>query len=295
MDEKILILGANGQLGKEISESFSNLNTSAYTKKDCDLLDNKSLLNVLNKCNPKIVINCAAYTKVDEAEDNVEQSQQVNSYAVGEIAKYCKDNQSLLIHYSTDYVFDGIKSAPYSEQEATNPINAYGESKLIGENLIKQFHNKFYIFRTSWVYGIYGNNFPKTILNLLKTKNSFQVVNDQIGVPTSTRFIAHLTKLFVKDYLTGNNNEYGVYNLVPNGNSSWYQVASFILNFCKKNNIEIKSNEIISCKSTEFPTKAKRPAYSLLSNDKINQLYKSEIKDWEFYLEDFLKLECVYE
>ena len=268
MSNKILLLGANGQLGKEISLNFRKFNITPLRKEECDITDTNKLIDYLLDEEPQIVINCSAYTKVDDAEENVKLANEINGYSLAQLARTCKELDALLVHYSTDYVFNGLSSTPYKENDEPTPINAYGHSKLLGEKSILDNTEKCYIFRTSWVYGVYGNNFPKTMIKLFQKNDEVSVVADQKGIPTSTAFLSEITEFFIADYLNNKSNSYGIYNLVPNSSCTWYEVASHIFNYMQEAGLPTKTNRVLQCSSNEFKTVAKRPMYSVLDNKK---------------------------
>jgi dTDP-4-dehydrorhamnose reductase len=288
MSNKILLLGANGQLGKEISFNFQKFNIIPLSKEECDITDSNKLIDNLLSEKPKIVINCSAYTKVDGAEENAKLANEINGYSLIQLARACKELDALLVHYSTDYVFNGLNSSPYTENDETNPINVYGHSKLLGEKSILDNCEKCYIFRTSWVYGVYGNNFPKTMIKLFQKNDDVSVVDDQEGIPTSTVFLSKITEFFIEDYLNSKPNTYGIYNLVPNSSCTWHDVASYILNYMQEAGLPTKTKQVLQCSSNKFKTAAKRPMYSVLDNKKINKLYSKYINNWDIYLKHFL-------
>ena len=216
-------------------------------------------------------INCAAYTAVDKAEDEPELAELINVLGVKNLAEICKTNDTKLIHISTDFVFDGNSKEPYKENDTTNPISVYGKTKLEGENVLKTILNEHYIVRTSWVYSQFGNNFVKTMLRLCKTKSELGVVSDQIGSPT---YAVDLAKVLIK-IITFANLKYGTYHFSGNAKISWY---NFAVQVFKVRNINILVNPL---KTTEYPTKAVRPIYSVLDNTKLlNSLHEEEL-DWK--------------
>ncbi len=295
---KILLLGKSGMLAQCFLKHFaggSDLQFYAFSKDELDITDFKNLRSVFSKISPDFIINCAAYTKVDNCETEKENAFLINGFAVGEIAKLCKEFDSILIHFSTDYVFNGENETGYFEDESPAPLNIYGESKLKGEELIQKNTDNFYIIRTSWLYGEGGKNFVNTMLNLSKTKDELNIVNDQIGSPTYTkdiclRVIENLLFPFIKDvpqfhekFLKQkiNNNlekkEFGIYHLTNSGFCSWYEFAKEIF---KIKNIDIKLNPI---STEEYPLPAKRPYFSMLKNTKLPLL-----RSWQEALKSYL-------
>ncbi len=290
MSKKIVLFGSNGQLGTEIKNRFISKNVISYPKKDLDITNKNMLNESFRNIYDDIVINTSAYTNVDGAEDNFNLAKDVNSNAAGCIAINCEKKHSYLFHYSTDYVFDGTKKSSYTEEDRTQPINLYGTSKLIGEQKIHELMSKYYIFRTSWVYGSYGKNFAKTMVSLMMEKEEIRVVDDQFGVPTSTSMLAEITELFINEIIDGKPPEYGIYNVVPDGEASWYDFSIHILNYLKENFPEkCKTKEIQRVTSNEFKSRAKRPKNSVLSNSKLKLKTKIKLYNWQKYLNVFLE------
>lgn len=268
----------------------------AYDYDKLDITDTEALSEVFSVTHPFFVINCAGYTAVDDCEKNVELAFRVNGYAVGEIAKQCKLHDSILIHFSTDYVFDGQKSTGYEESDIPSPLNIYGESKLEGENLIFENTNKYYLVRTSWLYGPNGKNFVDTMLELGKTKDELSVVDDQVGSPTYTKDLADtVIENFINPYLRDDDkhehwlakgkvisdaiSHFGIYHLTNSGYCSWNEFAKEIFKLSGKN---ITVNKV---SSAEFPRPAQRPHYSILLNTKLKPL-----RTWQDALKHYLEL-----
>lgn len=278
--KKILVTGATGQLGSELlvlSSSYPNYEW-VFADRSKATLDNLELLkSQLDAIKPNIIFNGGAYTAVDKAELEKEAAFTVNQAAVKLIAKYASENNSKLIHISTDYVFDGLSSTALDEKAETNPVNVYGESKLAGELVCLKENPKSIIIRTSWVYSKFGNNFVKTMQRLMKERDEINVVNDQIGSPT---YAADLAKAMIniieyKEWIPG------IYNYSNEGEISWYEFA-----------LSIKELGNYSCKvggipSSSYPTPAKRPNYSLLDKTKIKSVYNLEVPN---YIESLKKM-----
>ena len=282
----IWVIGKNGMLAKDILKVFDKNNISYFsTGREIDITNIDDLNNYIKNKNIDIVINCAAYTKVDLAEDEPEICAKINGFGVKNISEICENNNLKLIHFSTDYVFDGTSNKPYKESDTTNPINVYGRSKLEGEKYALSL-NKSLIIRISWLYGINGNNFVYTMLNLMKNKDSIKVVNDQYGSPTNTLDIANLILHIIKDIKDFN---FGIYHYTNEGNISWFDFANSIYDLAKKNNILNKDCIVEPCNSKEYKTKAKRPKFSVLSKDKIKNDYKINLIDYKESLNSFLK------
>ena len=254
---KILITGANGQLGlclKDISVEYPSYIFDFKTSKQLDITNRNQVSTLFQNENYDYCINCAAYTAVDKAESEKEQAFLVNGEALKYLSEACKSNNTVLIHISTDFVFDGTKDSPYTEEDQPNPINIYGASKLKGEQYVQNILTNYFIIRTSWVYSEHGNNFVKTMLRLANEKDEISVVNDQIGSPTYAGDLAQFTMCFIKN----NSKSYGIKNFSNDGTISWYDFAVEIF---KQKQVKIKVNPTVS---KNYPTPAVRPKYSIL-------------------------------
>ena len=281
---KIVILGANGQLGRELAEILQNkVNLKLYKKKDLDITDFIEVEKMINYEKPEILINAAAYTSVDNAENNINYAYKVNSEAPQKIAEILETYKGYLIHYSTDYVYDGEKEIPYKEIDKTNPLNIYGKSKLEGDKKIEKYMTNYLIIRTSWVVSRYGNNFIKTILKLIKDKETLNIVKDQFGAPTSTYLISKITYEIIKNINSSKKIDSGIYNLSPRGRTNWYQMANKILERANDYDFLSESNKvkILPIDTIDYPTKAKRPKNSLLDTNKIEKALNIELPYWE--------------
>ena len=276
---RILLLGAGGQLGQEINKDLSkNHDILSLTKKECDITNYSFVEEKIKLFKPKVIINAAAYTNVDEAENNESLTDNINHLAVDNLARLSKNYKVVLIHFSTDYIFNHKINEPISENEKEDPINVYGLTKYLGEKSIIRNMEDFYILRISWVYGKYGKNFPKTILKLAKNKKELNIVDDQIGSPTPTSLISSVINKLLVLHFKGEN-YFGIYNLSPNGSCSWYEIGNFILGHVKdKKNFKLKRINKISSK--EFKSLAKRPKYSYLDNSKIQKVLNVNIKNF---------------
>lgn len=278
----ILVIGANGQLGselKKLSSAYSQYTFTFLTKDEFPLNDTERIKDYLKSNQFDFLINCAAYTAVDKAESEKELAWQINATAVGVLAAACRDNNIKFLHISTDYVFDGTAKDPYTVDDLTNPQTVYGASKLEGERLAMNENSDAIIIRTSWVYSSYGNNFVKTMLRLFQEKEEISVVNDQIGSPT---YAADLAGLIMKMISLGQWYA-GIYHFSNEGVISWYDFANAI----KK--ISGSNCKISPISTSAYPTPAKRPAYSVLNKNKIQQLYGIQFRDWKESLADCLK------
>lgn len=281
---KILILGADGQLGQELTNILKNkYDLKPFRKQDIDITDFQLVDKLISHEKPKILINTAAYNSVDDAEKNIDYAYKVNSKAVQNIAKSLNRNHGFLIHFSTDYVYDGKKIIPYKETDATHPLNIYGKSKLDGEKKIQESMSRFYILRTSWVVSYYGKNYIKTILKLIKNKKPLNIVKDQFGVPTSTSFLGEITYEIIKNITTYNTLASGIYNVTPKGKTNWYQMAIKILEraIIKDFVPDLNKVKISHINTINYQNKAKRPKNSLLDSGKIEKGLNIELPHWE--------------
>ncbi|MCC0663379.1 MULTISPECIES: dTDP-4-dehydrorhamnose reductase [unclassified Clostridioides] len=283
---KILITGSNGQLGKELVNQLKSINQSMNQPKYTILATTRDDLDISNQINvddfilynkPDVVINCAAYTKVDVCEDNIEIAYKINALGAKNLAIASERVNAKLVHISTDYVFNGFSKYPYREDNKTEPNSVYGKSKLMGEKFVEQFSHKYFILRTAWLYGD-GNNFVKTMIKLSLENKEVNVVNDQFGSPTST---VDLAKVIIRIMETEN---YGVYHATCEGQCSWYDFAKKIFEL---KNIDIKVNPI---KSSDFKSKVQRPQYSVLDNFMLKLIGLNSFRVWEESIEEYLKV-----
>jgi len=253
----VLVTGANGQLGmtfQKFEMEYPQLNFVFKDSDELDITDGKSIKNVFKDIKPDYCINCAAYTNVEKAEEEPERAILINAEAVLNLATICKEYQTTLIHISTDYVFDGKKTSPYTTEDVPNPINVYGASKLHGELNIKKVLDHYFIIRTSWLYSKeFGKNFYKTIVALAKDKNELAITDAQTGCPTDAVNLAR----FILSLIVNKNNDYGILHFSDKSVMSWYDFAKVIL---KENNFQ----DVKLIKNNGYKTKAKRPPYSVL-------------------------------
>ena len=286
----ILITGRTGQVGWELQRTMMPLgNVIAMSRNEMDLNSPDSIRNNIQKFKPDIIINAAAYTAVDRAESEIDLAMKINGEAPGIIASEAKDIGALLIHYSTDYVFDGVKQKPYDETDLPNPINQYGITKLAGERAVTNTDADYLILRTTWVYAGRGHNFLKTVLRLAAEKKELSMIADQIGAPTWSRLIAESTAHVVKQACYEKSNgtfESGLYHLTASGQTSWFGFAEKITDLArevlKDLNLQIKQIHPIS--TEEYILPAKRPKNSLLCNDALTKRFKIQLPDWELAL-----------
>lgn len=276
----ILVTGASGQLGLElasIEKDFPNYNFFFTTKKMVDITNFEAVSNFVSKNNSTTIINCAAYTNVDKAEDEPNLADEVNHLALKNLAKIAKTNNLKLIHISTDYVFDGNSNKPYTENDIPNPQNVYGRSKLRGEEALLEVNpDNSVIIRTSWLYSQFGNNFVKTMLRLGKEKNTISVVSDQIGSPT---YAADLAKAILQLLPLIKSNGVQTYHFANKGACSWFQFAEEIMKVSNSN------CKVLPISSSEFKATAKRPNFSLLATKKIENDFSLTIPHWKNALE----------
>jgi dTDP-4-dehydrorhamnose reductase len=279
--DTILVTGVNGQVGHELIKTLAPLGKLiALTREDLDLTQPIQIQAVLEQYQPTIIVNPAAYTAVDKAESDSETAYQVNQYAPHIMAQWAATHDALLIHYSTDYVFDGTKESAYLEDDATNPQSVYGHSKYLGEEVIRQTHAKHFILRTSWVFGVHGNNFIKTILRLAKERSALNIVADQHGAPTSAHLIAKVTAQLIQSY-----RQYsvacGTYHLCAAGCTTWYEYAHFIVQTALEQGMTLTLNQLESISTSEYLTPAIRPKNSRLNCDKLSTALSLELPYWQ--------------
>ena len=272
----ILLTGSNGQIGWELRRTLTTLGrVTALDRRGMDLADPDSIRSAIRACDPQIIINAAAYTAVDQAESEPELALAVNGAAPGIMAEEAKKLGALLVHYSTDYVFDGAKTAPYAEEDAPNPGNVYGRSKLAGERAIAASGARHLIFRTSWVYGARGKNFLRTLLRLAQERAELRIVDDQVGAPTWCRAIAEATAQVLACMQTRDASDtYGTYHLSAAGSTSWYGFARAILGHAGS------SCKVVPIPTREYPLPARRPANSVLSNARFSARFGIALPEW---------------
>ena len=274
----ILVTGSTGQLGSDVVKELlkRGYSTLSPNRSELNLCSEDNIRNYILNSNCEAIVHCAAYTQVDKAEDEKDLCIKINATATKHIVKCAKILDIPMIYISTDYVFDGTKDGKYTENDETNPINIYGESKLAGEKYVQEILDKYYIVRTSWVFNINGKNFIETMLRLSKTNNQLSIVNDQIGSPTYTR---DLSRLLVDMLETS---KYGLYHATNEGYCSWYEFANTIFKLANIN-IDIKA-----INSNEYASRAKRPLNSKLSKDKLIEYGFKPLPHWEDALKDYL-------
>jgi dTDP-4-dehydrorhamnose reductase len=276
---KILITGANGQLGREFRQSLENYGheIAAFDKDGLDISDPDRVKSIFSMQGPDVVLNCAAYNLVDKAEGDFDTAFKINSLGVRNLASACKENNALLVHYSSDYVFDGKKEDFYTEEDEPNPLNSYGKSKLLGENFLREETDNFLLFRVSWVYGEGKQNFLYKLLEWAKKTKVMKIVYDQISSPTCTRDIASLTMFAINKGLRG------VYHLTNSGYASRFEVARFFIERFGLDNL------VLPVSSDYFSSPAKRPYFSAMSSLKLSKELNVQIPDWKVGIESYVE------
>lgn len=291
---RILILGATGQLGRELQSSFvEDGEVIAVHRNEVDLASPEQLRAFVRNLAPSIILNAAAYTAVDRAESEPDLAMAVNAHAPGILAEEAQRANALLVHYSTDYVFDGSKTEPWVETDAPNPLNVYGKTKLAGEEAIRHVGGRYLIFRTSWVYGPHGNNFLLTMLRLGRERTQLNVVDDQVGSPTTSIELAKATHAIVRNILSEPawppSEWAGIYHMSCAGSVSWCGFAQAI--FARAQALlDGNSPAVHPILSSQYPTAARRPQYSVLSNEKLFARFGLRLASWESALDRVMQL-----
>ena len=282
----VLVTGSNGQLGQSfqfIASKYADIDFVFCSSQELDVTNLANCEKLFSKYKPNYCINTAAYTAVDKAESEPGKAHLINVIGAKNIAEVCKEHNTILLHISTDFVFDGnlsprAQSRGYSEEDIPNPTGVYGQTKLEGEKAIQAIFDNYYIIRTSWVYSQFGNNFMKTMLRLASERDSLSVVNDQIGTPTNA---VDLAEALIK-IVTSNKKAFGIYNFSNEGQCSWYDFAKKIF---EVNNTTINLQPI---PTSSFPTPAMRPKFSVLNKDKTKEVFDIKIDSWEESINKFL-------
>jgi len=286
---KILLLGANGQVGWELQRALAPLaQLVACDRERADLNDLDALTRLVTTERPDIIVNAGAYTAVDKAESDLANARRINAEAVRVLASAARTSNAWLVHYSTDYVFNGQGRQPFSEDAPTGPLGIYGQTKLEGELAIREIGCRHLILRTSWVYATRGANFAKTILRLAKERDELRVIADQVGAPTSAELIADITALILRDLMSKpalRENASGTYHLVASGETSWHQFARFLIDEAIRLGASLRTSpdRIAPISTSEYPTAAQRPANSRLANGKLQQTFGLVLPHWEHH------------
>lgn len=289
---KILLLGKDGQVGWELQRAVQPLGKVLALNRQTnhaglcgDVADFARINATIHAVKPDIIINATAYTAVDKAESDIQQNKLINHLAVNNLAEQCRQIDALLVHYSTDYVFNGTGEMPWQETDTTAPINAYGQAKRDGEIALENSGIKFLNFRTAWVYASRGKNFIKTMLTLAKSKEQLTIIDDQVGTPTSASLIADVTAQALRYYLLASDQDkmqlLGHYHLVANGVTTWYQYAQFVFDLAKKQGEIFTVKEVLPTTTDNYPTPAKRPLNSRLNNQKIQTSFQLHLPNWQ--------------
>jgi dTDP-4-dehydrorhamnose reductase len=298
---KILLLGANGQVGFELLRALAPLGEFVAATREgvlaegsrcvsADLGDARSLRDALDSVRADVIVNAAAYTAVDRAEDEPELADRINHRAVGEIGAWAAANTARVVHYSTDYVFDGSATHAYREDDATAPLSVYGHSKLAGEHALHASGAQHLIFRTAWVYAARGNNFLRTMLRLAGEREELRVVADQVGAPTPARWIADATAIAIDKWEDiGGTRAFGaashptdetVFHLVAGGRGSWFDFAGAIVDGAASRGLIAKTPRVVPIATADFPTRARRPAWSVLDSTRLENAFGLQLADW---------------
>jgi len=285
---KILLIGKDGQVGWELQRSLATLgHLHAINSQDCNLKDTQKLRKIIVDFKPDFIVNAAAYTAVDKAESDVETAHAVNVIAPGVMAEEAYKSGAWLVHYSTDYVFDGTKEDAYREDDLASPLSVYGDTKLKGEQVIQYSGCKHLIFRTSWVFASRGNNFAKTMLRLAKERDQLKVVGDQHGAPTSAELIADVTALAIQRLQLERTEGFdGVYHLVAAGETTWHAYAQYVISYAHKMGVSLQcsAENVIAIPSSDYPVPAKRPMNSKLDTAKLRNAFAITLPEWQYHV-----------
>ena len=289
---KILLLGKNGQVGWELQRSLTPLgelvSLDRHSTDYCgNLADRDGLRHTLQTLKPDVIVNAAAYTAVDKAETDRDTAMLINGLAPQVMAQEAQRSGALLVHYSTDYVFNGRGVEPWAESAVASPVNYYGQTKLAGEQAILASGCQHLIFRTSWVYGARGSNFAKTMLRLAAERDTLNVIADQHGAPTSAELLADVTAHAITATLRQPALS-GLYHLVPSGETSWHAYAQFVLDFARAQGKPLKTATVTPIPTSAYPTPAARPLNSRLSNQKLQQAFGLHLPQWQGGVERML-------
>lgn len=282
---RILLTGATGQVGWELARALAPLGTIVSpSRSELDLAKPATLAAAVDEIKPDVIVNAAAYTAVDQAESETAAAMAVNAEAPEALAKAARKHGALMIHYSTDYVYDGDKTDAYTEDDAANPLSVYGKSKLAGDEAVRASGADHLILRTSWVYAARGKNFLLTILRLATEREELRIVDDQTGAPSWSRLIAVSTGVALRQDLARRQQgafASGIYNLTVGGAVTWFGFANAIINAARQHGVAMKCREVVPITTADYPLPARRPANSRLSNEKIARRYGLRLPEWQ--------------
>jgi dTDP-4-dehydrorhamnose reductase len=285
---KILLIGKEGQVGWELQRSLSSLGNLVATEQyELDFENIDGVRDWIRRIHPDVIVNAAAYTAVDQAELQPDKARRINAEAVGVLAEEANRLNSWLVHYSTDYIFDGTQFGSYVEEDVARPLSVYGRTKWEGEEALRARHAKHLIFRTSWVFASRGKNFVRTILRLAKEKAELKVISDQWGAPTGAELLADVTALALHRVIHDRQSDvYGTYHLVATGETNWYEYARYVLTLAIKRGAKLKgAPETVTPIPTEaYPLPAKRPTNSRLNVTKLTETFGLQLPDWRFHV-----------
>ena len=294
--QKILLTGVNGQVGHALKTTLAEYELVALSREQLDLTKIHDIRRVVREIKPSVIINPAAYTAVDKAESESEQAFAINATAPQILAEEAARLGAALIHFSTDYVYDGTKNIPYIENDKVNPVSVYGISKLAGEDAIRAVGLPHLVLRTSWVYGGYGKNFLKTILRLAAELDSLRIVGDQVGAPTSSKSIADATLQLMNVWQPAQEDQSGIYHFTNTGETSWHAFSCEIMNeynalMAYKHWPALKASveNIVAITTADYPTPAARPANSRLNNAKLKQVFDVKLPTWQQGLQQVMQ------
>ena len=291
---RILLTGKNGQVGFELQRALAPLGPLVAVGQDeCDLADPGALRRLVRTVRPGIIVNAAAYTAVDHAESDPDKALAINGIAPGILGEEAARLGALVVHYSTDYVFDGAKQTSYTEDDIPNPLSVYGRSKLAGDQALRQNTKNAIIFRTSWVFGAHGNNFVKTMLRLASERDSLKVVADQFGAPTSAALIADVTAQILGQYLQTRLDDFpsGLYNLVAVGETTWYDFARTVIAAALDAGrpLALRPEDVLPITTDQYPLPAPRPANSRLDTCRLRETFGLYLPMWQEGLKHILQ------
>jgi dTDP-4-dehydrorhamnose reductase len=291
---KILLTGKNGQVGFELQRALSPLGELiAVDRIRCDLANEDALRQCIRETKPHVIVNAAAYTAVDKAETDRELAEAINHIALGVIGEEAKSLDALVIHYSTDYVFDGLKDSPYDENDTPNPQSVYGASKLAGERALQTSWAKHIILRTSWVVGAHGGNFAKTMLKLATERDALKIIADQFGAPTSASLLADVTAQIIRQITLFKTPvaPYGIYHFTASGETNWYAYACYVIEKARVAGLDLRvaPQGIVPITTAEYITAAKRPTNSRLNTNKLKTTFDMHLPTWQVGVDHILE------